>query len=106
MPPFYFVVRNPQDFSIAAGKKIPIMPEGSLLASSRRESMGILRSLFSLASAIIFYAKSIIEGEKSVLHQLPRRKISRRNDTRCGTEKYFIASGTRLGSENSARFQG
>lgn len=64
MPPFYFFVRNPQDFSIAAGKKIPIMPEGSLLASSRRESMGILRSLFSLASAIIFYAKSIIEGGK------------------------------------------
>lgn len=65
MQPFSFFVRNPQDFSTAAGKKIPVMPEGSLLASSRRESMGILRSFFLLLPAIIFYAKSIIEGKKA-----------------------------------------
>jgi len=54
MQPFYFFVRNPQDFSIAAGKKIPLMPEGSLLDLSRRQSSGILRSFFSLAPCNYF----------------------------------------------------
>lgn len=105
MQPFYFFVRNPQDFSIAAGKKIPIMPQRSLLASSRRESMGILRSFFLLLPAIIFYAKSIIEGKKADDISYQEGKYQEEM-THCGTERYFTAWSARLGSENSTHFQG
>lgn len=63
-------------------------------------------TFYLLLPAIIFYARSIIEEEKSRWHQLPSRKISRRNDTHCGTEGYFSAAGSSLGPENSTRFQG
>lgn len=56
--------------------------------------------------AIIFYARNIIGEEKGRWHQLLSRKISRRNDTHCGTERYFTAAGSSLGSENSTCFQG
>lgn len=63
--PFCFFVGKPQDFSIAAGQKIPVMPERSLLASSRRQSMGILKSFFSCSLQLSSMLKNIIDGGKA-----------------------------------------
>lgn len=75
------------------------------LSEAEKNPWEFSEAFYLLLPAIIFYARSIIEEEKSRWHQLLSRKISRRNDTHCGTERYFSAAGTSLGSESSTCFQ-